>query len=386
MAVPIRYNIRNLKLRKGQTCMTILGVALTVAAVMFLAALRAGLNRAFVHTGDPLNVLVLGKGADSEIASDIPHEALQILRTLPGIATNSKGEPLVSGELVLVILLPREDGLSEANVTLRGTSAQGIELRPGARLVRGRWFNPGQRELAVGAALQKRFARTAIGESVQFGKGPWKIVGVFDASGSAYDSEIWSDVNQITSDYTTAQPSSVYMRATDSAAADALKHRVSDDQRLQLDGMLETEYYAEQTKSGAPIKFVGLTVAIIMGIGSCFAAMNTMFAAVANRRREIGTLRLLGFSRASILASFVLESLLIVVIATALAILVVMPFNGIMTGTSNAATFSEVVFTLQMTPSVMGTALLFGLIMGLTGGFVPAWRAAHQSIVGALRA
>src|SRR5208283_1179135 len=209
--------------------------------------------------------------------------------------------------------------------------------------------------------------------TMDFGKGSWKVVGVFDAGGSAYESEIWSDVNQMASDFDRQGGfSSAYLRATDPIAADALKNRVSDDQRLKLEGMLETDYYAKQTSSGAPIKYIGIVVAIIMAIGSSFAAMNTMYAAVAYRGREIATLRVLGFSRPSILTSVVLVSFLL-------------PFNGMQTGTSNAVTFSEVVFSLRITPQVAGYAILFALAMGFFGGLFPAWHAARQNILNALR-
>jgi len=211
-------------------------------------------------------------------------------------------------------------------------------------------------------------------------------VGVFDAGGSAYESEVWGDVNQMASDFDRQGGySSAYVRATDPVAADALTNRVSDDQRLKLEGVLETAYYAKQTSSGAPIKYIGIVVAIIMAIGSSFAAMNTMYAAVAYRGREIATLRVIGFSRPAILTSFVLESLLLALLGAAAGILLMLPFNGMETGTSNAVTFSEVVFALRITPEVAGAAIVFALIMGLVGGFAPAWHAARQNILNALR-
>lgn len=212
------------------------------------------------------------------------------------------------------------------------------------------------------------------------------MVGVFDAGGSAYESEIWCDVNQMASDFDRQGGySSAYLRATDPIAADALTKRVSDDQRLKLEGVLETQYYEKQTSSGAPIKYIGIVVAIIMAIGSSFAAMNTMYAAVAYRGREIATLRVLGFSRPAILTSFVLESLMLALLGAVVGILLMLPFNGMQTGTSNAVTFSEVVFSLQITPLVAGAAVGFALIMGLFGGFAPAWHAARQNILTALR-
>jgi putative ABC transport system permease protein len=386
MAIPLNYNIRNLKLRKGLTAMTSLGIALTVTTAIFLMALISGLNRAFVTSGDPLNVLVLRKGAQAEVQSNFDATLFPTLKTLPGIAKDSHGEPMTSAEWVVVIMLPRADGTGEVNVTVRGMMPDGLELRPNIKLVQGRWFAPGQREIVVSQSIQKRFAHANVGDSVQFGKGAWTVVGIFDAGGSAYESEIWGDVNQMASDFDRQGAfASVYLRATDPVSADALKHRVSDDQRLKLEGALETEYYAKQTVSGAPIKYIGWVVAIIMAIGSSFAAMNTMYAAVSYRSREIATLRVIGFSRPSILTSFVFESVLLSLLGAALGIVLMLPFNGMTTGTSNAVTFSEVVFSLRMTPVVVGVAIGFAVVMGVFGGMAPAWHAARRDILGALR-
>lgn len=386
MAIPISYNVRNLKLRKGLTIMTALGIALTVATAIFIMALLAGLNRAFGSTGDPLNVLVLRKGSTSELAAGgVDRDAMQTLKELPGVAKNDKGEALASGEDILVIVLPRRDGTGEVNVTTRFLTPLGIEMRPKIKLVSGRWFNPGQHEVVVSQSINKRFAKTNIGDTMQIGSGFWNVVGVFDGSGTAHDSEIWGDINQLTTDFERTVYSSVLLRATDPVAAEALKNRVSDDQRLKLAGMIEPEYYESQTKSGAPIKFVGFIVAIIMAIGSCFAAMNTMYAAVSYRGREIATLRVLGFSRPSIMVSFVLESLMLSLLGALVGIVLMLPFNGMTTGTSNQVTFSEVVFSLQLTTGVLLTAVLFAVAMGLLGGFAPAWHASRRDILGALR-
>lgn len=386
MAIPISYNIRNLILRKGLTVMTAMGIALTVTTAIFLMALIAGLNRAFVSSGNPLNVLVLRKGSEAELTGGFDRSLFPTLTTLPGVAKDSHGEPLASGELVVVIVLPRKDGTGDVNVTVRGMMPAGLEMRPGAKLVEGRWFQTGQREVVVSKSIRNRFAHANIGDNLEFGKGSWKVVGVFDAGGSAYESEIWGDVNQEGSDFDRREGlSSAYLRATDPIAADALKNRVSDDQRLKLEGFIETDYYAKQTSSGTPIKVIGWVVGIIMAVGSIFAAMNTMYAAVAYRGREIATLRVIGFSRPAILTSFVLESLLLALLGALAGILLMLPFNGMETGTSNAVTFSEVVFALRITPQVAGYAILFALIMGLIGGLAPAWHAARQNILNALR-
>jgi len=389
MAIPISYNIRNLRLRKGLTAMTALGIALTVTTAVFIMALLAGLNRAFVSTGDPLNVLVLRKGSQAELSGGFDASLFPTLKTLPGVAKDSHGEPMASGEWVVAIVLPRKDGTGEVNVVVRGMMQDGLEMRElgnRVKLVGGRWFTPGQREVVVSESIHKRFAHANVGDTMQFGKGPWTVVGIFDAGGSAYESEVWGDVNQMASDFDRQGGfSSAYLRATDLVAADALKHRVTDDQRLRLEGALETEYYAKQTSSGAPIKFVGILVAIIMAIGSSFAAMNTMYAAVAYRGREIATFRVIGFSRPAILTSFVLESLMLSLLGALIGIVLMLPFNGMTTGTSNQVTFSEVVFSLRMTPTVIVAAIIFGMVMGLFGGMAPAWHAARQNILNALR-
>jgi putative ABC transport system permease protein len=393
MAIPISYNVRNLILRKGLTLMTALGIALTVTTAIFLMALVAGLNRAFVSSGSPLNVLVLRKGSEAELSGGFDASLYPTLRTLPGIAKDSHGEPMTSGEWVVVIILPRKDGTGEVNVTVRGMMPDGLEMRqlsgpdhPGVKLVEGRWFETGQREVVVSKSIQARFSHANIGDTMEFGKGSWKVVGVFDAGGSAYESEVWGDVNQMASDFDRQGGySSAYLRATDPISAEALKNRVGDDQRLKLEGFNETEYYAKQTSSGAPIKVIGIVVGFIMAIGSIFAAMNTMYAAVSYRGREIATLRVIGFSRPAILTSFVLESLLLALLGAAAGILLMLPFNGMQTGTSNAVTFSEVVFALRITPQVAGYAVLFALIMGFVGGLAPAWHAARQNILSALR-
>jgi putative ABC transport system permease protein len=395
MAIPISYNVRNLRLRKGLTVMTALGIALTVTTAIFLMALIAGLNRAFVSSGSAKNVLVLRKGSEAELSGGFDAALFPTLKTLPGIAKDSHGEPMASGEWVVVIILPRKDGTGEVNVTVRGMMPDGLEMRqtpdeqgkpPSVKLVEGRWFQTGQREVVVSKSIQGRFSQANIGDTMEFGKGSWTVVGVFDAGGSAYESEVWGDVNQMASDFDRQGGySSAYLRATDPISAEALKNRVSDDQRLKLEGVLEKDYYAKQTSSGAPIKVIGIVVGFIMAIGSIFAAMNTMYAAVAYRGREIATLRVIGFSRPAILTSFVLESLLLALLGAAAGILLMLPFNGMQTGTSNAVTFSEVVFALRITPQVAGYAIAFALIMGFVGGLAPAWHAARQNILSALR-
>jgi len=394
MAIPISYNVRNLTLRKGLTIMTALGIALTVTTAVFLMALLAGLQKAFVASGDALNVLVMRKGSTAELSGGFDASLFPTLKELPGIARDNEGQPIASGEWVVVAVLPRKDGTGEVNVSVRGLMPAGLKLRPKAKLVEGRWFAPGQREIVVGKATHDRFAGTNVGDNMDFAKGQWKVVGIFDSGGTAYDSEIWGDLNQIAADFDRVGGlGSAYLRATDPLAADALKN-----QRLKLEGQLETEYYQKQTSSGGAIKYIGFLVAIIMAVGSSFAAMNTMYAAVAYRSREIATLRVIGFSRPSILTSFVLESLLLSVLGALVGIALMMPFQGMSTGIGNSLTFSETVFSLNLfgsvpvslfglhfSANVLVTAVLFALVMGLAGGFAPSYHAARQEILAALR-
>jgi putative ABC transport system permease protein len=386
MAIPISYNVRNMVLRKGLTLMTAMGIALTVMTAVFLMMLLAGMKKAFVKSGDPLNVLVMRKGSTSELAGGFTKDKLPILTALPGIAKNGSGEPLVSGEWVVIVNLPRKDGTGDTNVTLRGMGANGLELRKNVRLVDGTWFSPGQHEIVVSQSIHSRFAHTGVGDMLDFGKGQWKVTGIFDGGGTAADSEMWGDVNQVADQFNRQNAlGSAYLHATDAVAADALRHRVADDQRLQLEGMLETEYYDKQTSSGAPIRFMGYIVGLTMAIGSIFAATNTMYAAVAYRSREIATLRVIGFRQGSILLSFIFESVLLALLGAAVGIVLMLPFNGMSTGTSNAVTFSEVVFKMQITLAVVLYATIFAVVMGLIGGVAPAWGAARRDILAALR-
>lgn len=387
MAIPISYNIRNMILRRGLTVMTALGIGLTVTTAVFLMMLLAGLKKAFVSSGDPLNVLVVRKGSTSELVGGFAKDKLPMLRTLPGIATDSHGQPMVSGEWVVLVALPRKNGSGNVNVTLRGMEQDGIELRKKhAHLVSGEWFKPGQAEVTVSKSVQSRYSHTNVGDIIDFGKGPWKVVGTFDGGGSSYDSEIWADVNQVANQFNRQNAiGNVYLHASDAVAADALKHRVADDQQIQLEGSLETEYWDKQTSSGGGIKVMGWIVGFTMAIGSIFAAANTMYAAVAYRSREIATLRVIGFRRGSILTSFVFESVLLALLGAAVGIVLMLPFNGMSTSTANQQTFSEVVFSMQLTTRVAINAVIFAVVMGLIGGVAPAWSAARRDILAALR-
>jgi putative ABC transport system permease protein len=386
MAIPISYNLRNLAVRKTTTIMTALGIALTVAVLLAILALVHGLETAFEATGHPLNVLVLRKGSDSELSSNFTRTAYQDLKVKPGIARSRTGEPMASLELVSIVNLPRVDSPEGMNVTLRGLSPVGIEMRDQLKLISGRWFEPGKREVVVGKSIANRFPGAALNKSIRFGRGDWLVVGIMDAGRSASNSEIFADINQASADFNRAEVlSSALVRAVDPVAVRALINDIGDDRRLTCSAQTEKEYYERQTNSGRPIEYVGIIVAIIMAVGSSFAAMNTMYSSVARRAKEIGTLRVLGFSRGGILLSFFLESMLLSVLGGILGCLLVMPLNGMETGIGNFITFSEIAFDFRISPAIMATGIAFSILMGALGGFFPARAASKKEILNALR-
>ncbi|HTP86519.1 MAG TPA: ABC transporter permease [Bryobacteraceae bacterium] len=385
MAIPIAYNLRNLVVRRTTTLMTALGIALTVAVLLAVLALVSGLRTAFRSSADPLHILVMRVGGTSELNSVITNDVYQSLKVKPGIAVSPSGEPLASLEVVQVINLPSVDSPTGMNVTLRGLTTMGVGMRH-LRLVSGRWFAPGQREVVVGKSTANRYPGARMGERIRFGKGLWTVVGVMDGGHSALNSEIWGDLGQVASDYNRQDGlSSVLVQAQDKASVPALMQTLDDDQRLNVKAITEQEYYDRQTISGAPLQALGIFVSIIMAVGSSFAAMNTMYAAVARRATEIGTLRVLGFSRASILFSFFLESLLLSVLGGLLGCVLALPLNNVETGIGNFMTFSEIAFNFQVTVPIMVAGVTFALLMGAFGGLLPARMAAKKEILTALR-
>jgi putative ABC transport system permease protein len=387
MAIPIAYNFRNLVVRRTTTIMTALGIALTVAVLLAILALVAGLRSALHSTGNPLEVLILRKGSDSELVSNFSREGFQNIKFKPGIARSESGEPQASLEMVTVINLVSVDAPDGINVTVRGLTPTGVGLRDGLKLVAGRWFETGKREVVVGRSIVKRFPEARLGGKLRFGTGDWEVVGVMSAaSQSVPNSEIYADLNQLSSDFhRTEVLSSALLRATDLVAADALVKDLSADQRLNVNAELEKDYYEAQTASSAPIEYLGIFISVIMAIGSAFAAMNTMYAAVARRSREIGTLRVLGFSRSSVLLSFFAESVLLAVLGGLIGALLVLPLNGVTTGIGNFVTFSETSFNFRVTPAIMARGVLFAVVLGAIGGLFPAWNAAKKQILTALR-
>lgn len=385
MAIPISYNIRNLMVRKTTTIMTALGIALSVMILVASLALVNGLRTVFKNTANPLQLLVLRKGATSELGSVISTEASRILRWKAGVATDSAGRPLASAEVINVANLPSVDNPKGMNVTVRGMNEVGLEMR-NVRLAKGRWFRPGLREVVVGKAVAKRYPSAQIGNRLRFGKGDWEIVGVMDGGDSALDSEIWGDLNEIASDYKRQESANlVLLRTTDPVTLDALKHSIEDDLQLGATALTETDYYESQTSSGAPLEFLGIFVAVVMAIGGGFATTSTMYAAVARRAKEIGTLRTLGFTEGSILLSFFTEALLLSLAAGVLGCALALPLNWVTTGVGRVASFSEISFRFRVGTTAMFSGLIFALVLGALGGVLPARAAAKKEILSALR-
>jgi len=385
MAIPVSYNLRNLVVRKTTTVMTALGIALTVAVLLAVLALVNGLRTAFQSSGDSRQILVMRKGSNAELSSGVTREVYQDLKSMAGVARDGN-EPMASLEMVTVINLPSVDSPEGMNVTLRGILPMGIKMRDGLALQSGRWFQAGQREVVVGKSVAKRYPAAHMGSKLRFGRGEWEVVGVMDGGQSSVNSEIFGDLNQISSDFNRADGlSSILLRAADATTVPALINSLNDDRRLEVDAQTEQAYYDSQTSSAAPLQFLGIFVSIIMAVGSSFAAMNTMYAAVARRSTEIGTLRVLGFSRASILFSFFLESLLLAAIGGLIGCILVLPLNNITTGIGSFVTFSEIAFNFRVSPEIMLIGIAFALFMGAIGGVFPARTAAKKEILVALR-
>lgn len=387
MAIPLKYNVRNLMVRKVSTAMTVFVICLVVTVFLFVLSLWQGVSRTLSVTASERNVLTMRVGSQAEMQSVVTRDSFETIRSLPGIERDPSGEPYVSAELLTLINIPRRDGKS-TNVQVRGLSPIGFRMRP-VKIVDGRMFQPGAGEAIVSRTLAGRFAGLNLNETIKSGSFRWRIVGLFDASGSAYESEIWVEVRDLQAQTKRQIFSAVFVRTTDPDAARRYIEAVKGDQRLKLEGKTEKKYYEEQMVTGAPIKILAILVGIFTAIGASFGAMNTMYAQVSARIREIGTLRAIGFSRRSVLLSFVVEALLLCLIGgilgTALAFVL---FNLVITkptGTMNFRTFSEILFNFRLTPPLIAGGIVFSLAMGLVGGFFPAARAARLKITTALR-
>ena len=385
MALPLGYNIRSVLIRWRSTLATILGVALVVAVYVLVQSLAVGLQKASGSTGDPRNLMIVRRGSVAESGSMITREQFNAMHYVSEIARDARGEPLVSADTVIVLNLPRGDGRGEANVTLRGVSQGGFDLRPQVRLVAGRWFVPGRREVVISRRLAARFSHMNVGDSFKVGTRELTVVGWFDAQGSAFDSEAWMAADEVRAVFDRENYSSLLVRPVDEPARESLMRKWEKDKRLTVRVLPEVDYYKEQTKTAVPIRYLGNFLATTMSIGAIFAAMNTMYASVGARTREIGTLRVLGFRRRTVLLGFLIEGAVLALIGGALGCVLSLPMNGYSTGTISFETFSEVIFQFRITPWLAAKGMIFALVVGLVGSLLPALRASRLPVISALK-
>ncbi len=388
MPVLLSYSLRNLLTRKLTTFLTASGMALVVFVFASILMLAAGLRETLVATGSPDNMVVIRKGSNTEVQSAIERDKASLLESLPQIALGTTGQRLVAKELVVLITLPkRERGQGNSNVTIRGIGDESLSLRNQVRIVAGRLPVKGSSEIMAGASVAKRFRGGGLGETLRFGMRDWTIVGIFDAGSTGFSSEIWGDADQLMQAFRRPVYSSVIFRLRSHDASDEVRDIIEKDPRLALDAKRETVYYEEQSEMMSKfLSVLGISLTIIFSLGAMIGAMITMYAAVANRTVEIGTMRALGFKRVSILAAFLMEALLLGLIGGMVGLLLASFMQFITISTLNFQTFSEVAFRFTLTPEIAGQALFFGLFMGFIGGMLPAFRAARLKIVDALRA
>lgn len=385
--VPLSYVARNLWVRRVTTVLTAGGMALVVYVFATVLMMSEGIRATLVATGQPDNVMVLRKGAGAEINSGIARNQAAVIDSLGQIATDGQGRKLVSHEPVVLNTLPKRGSGKPSNVTVRGTSDIGLALRPQVRIVQGRMFRPGTSEIITGRAVAKGFAGAGLGETMRFAGRDWVVVGVFDASRSAFDSEVWGDSEQMVQAFRRSAFSSVVFRLADVDSFDAVKAQLEDDPRLTLEAKREVKFYAEQSEALATfIRLLGLALSIIFSIGAVVGAMITMFASVASRVGEIGTLRALGFRRSAVLSAFLGEALLLALVGGIMGLGAASLMQTVNISTVNFQTFSELAFQFRLTPAIAAQSLGFALLMGLVGGFIPAWRAARLKIIDCLRA
>jgi ABC-type lipoprotein release transport system permease subunit len=386
MAVPLSYSIRNLRTRRLTTALTAGGMALVVFVFATVLMLEAGLRATLVQTGTYDNVVVTRRAAGTEVQSSVERVQAMIVEAQPEVALAPDGAPFASRETVVLITLPKRSSGDPSNVVIRGVGRHGLQLRSQVRLVEGRLFRPGASEIIAGRAIAERFVGAGIGERLRFGMRDWTVVGIFDAEGTAFDSEVWGDADQLMQAFRRNAYSSVVLKLSDPAAFDAYKRRVEADPRLTVEAKREAQFYADQSQVLADfIRILGITLSVIFSIGAVIGAMVTMYSAVANRTREIGTLRALGFRRASVLAAFLAESVALALAGGAAGLAAASLMQLVTVSTTNWQSFSELAFRFTLTPGIVMQSLLFSILMGLAGGFLPALRASRLNIVDALR-
>jgi putative ABC transport system permease protein len=387
VAIPVIYNLRSVRQRWTSAVVAVLGIAGTVGVFVAMLSLARGFKATLVRSGAVDNAMVRRGGSTSEMDSSITLDQVKILEDAPGVARDAAG-PLVTSEIVVIAPFPLRSTGTDANVQIRGVSARTLDVRKQVKLVQGRFFQPGLAELVVGRNATNTYTGLKLGSTVKFGGGNWRVVGVFDAGGSAFDSEVWCDSRVLNQVY--HRPDNVFQsitaHLTSPAALQQFKDAVTSDPRLTVDVSREVDYYDKQSRVlTTMITVLGGIVAAIMGIGAIFGALNTMYSAVAERSREIATLRALGFGASSVVSSFMVEAILISLVGGALGCVAVLPLNGLTTGAMNWQTFSHLAFAFRITPLLLGLGIVFALVMGVVGGIFPAIRAARRPVAAALR-
>ena len=388
MKIPFKYTVRNFKTRRLTITLTIIGVALVVFVFAAVLMLSHGVKKTLVATGSDDNVIIVRKAASSEILSIVDRETANIIKSMSGVARLPDGKPIASGEVVVIINLLKIGSNDMGNVTVRGVAPEAFALRPYVKLVEGRMFRWGVPEVIVGSSIRKRFQGGKVGEILRFGGSEWTVVGAFDTDGTGFDSEIWGDGEQLMPAFDRPVFSSLTFRLEHQDAYDRFLSAFEKDRRLQhFDAKREKQYYEEQSELMATfIRILGLVVTVIFSAGAMIGAMITMYAAVANRTVEIGTLRALGFRRRNILTAFLVESLLLALTGGAVGLVFASLLQFFTISTINFGSFAELAFSFSLSPSTVISSMLFSLLMGLVGGFLPAARAARLNIVNALRA
>jgi len=387
MSLPLAYTFRNLWARKVTTALTAGGMALVVFVFATVLMLEEGLRKTLVETGSYDNAVVIRRSAQTEVQSGVDRSQAGIVETQAEIAIGGNGERLASKEIVVLVNLSKRATSALSNVMVRGVPAAGLALRPQVRIVEGRMFRPGSTEIITGRSVAERFNGAAPGETMRFGGREWTVAGVFDAGKSGFDSEVWGDADQLMQSFRRPVYSSVIFKLADPAAFDAVKARLESDPRLTVEALREVDFYAEQSRMLASfIRTLGLTLSIIFSVGAVIGAMITMYASVASRTGEIGTLRALGFRKGSILTAFLIEAMLLGVTGGMIGLFMASFMQFFTISTMNWQSFSELAFSFTLNASIAVKATVFALLMGAIGGFLPALRAARLKIVDALRA
>lgn len=388
MKLPLAYVARNLWVRRLTTVLTAGGMALVVFVFAAVLMLDAGLRATLVATGSDLNVLFIRKGAQTEVQSGVARDQAALIESLPQVARDAEGRPLVSKEVVVLNSLTKVDTGRRSNVPVRGVTPMGLQLRPHVKVVDGRLFRPGSSEIIVGAAVARQFAGVQVGQSLSFAQRQWTVVGVFDAGRTAFDSEIWGDAEQLAQAFRRfGGYSSVIARLASYDDFDPLQAAVAGDPRLTVEVKRERQFYEDQSRALSNfISYLGVTLSVIFSLGAIIGATITMYSSVATRTGEIGTLRALGFRRRAVLAAFLLEALLLALAGGIVGLVAATFLQAITISTTNFQSFSELAFSFTLTPKIAAISLAFALAMGVAGGFLPAVRASRMKIVDALRA